>query len=144
MWHWNPRMLLDRLHAERVGWFGAGLGAAGIGLVGYQLLLASTLAAASPPPRPTPLPVRVTVGGEVGQPGEILADLVRETGGVGPAVGDLSVLADLQRVGAGGGEEGCVGGGTRFVGVEEGTDGCGVGAGGAVSAGATDAISVRC
>ena len=39
------------------------------------------------------------------QAGEILADLVRETGGVGPAVGDLSVLADLQRVGAGGGED---------------------------------------
>ncbi len=43
--------------------------------------------------------------GEVGEAGEILANLVRETGGVGPAVGDLSVLADLQRVGAGGGED---------------------------------------
>lgn len=43
--------------------------------------------------------------GEVGQAGEILADLVRKTGGVGPAVGDLCVLADLPRVGAGGGED---------------------------------------
>jgi len=40
-----------------------------------------------------------------GQAGEILADLVLKTGGVGPAVGDLCVLADLQRVGAGGDED---------------------------------------
>jgi len=45
------------------------------------------------------------VRGEVGQAGEVLADLVREAGGIGPAAGDLGVLADLLRVGAGGGED---------------------------------------
>ena len=54
----------------------------------------------------------------------------------------------FKRMGAGAGEkgeDGCAGGGVRFVGVDGGADGCGVGvgAGGTVSAGVTDAISVR-
>ena len=42
--------------------------------------------------------------GDVGQAGEILAGLPGEVCRVSPAVGDAGVLADLRRVGAGGGE----------------------------------------
>ena len=43
--------------------------------------------------------------GKVGQAGEFLAGLFREARGVGPAVGDAGVPADLERVGAAGGED---------------------------------------
>lgn len=50
------RAVLQRLTAERVGWFGAGLSAAAVGVVGYQLVLASLLGGgggALPGPQPT-------------------------------------------------------------------------------------------
>lgn len=37
------RSLLEQLTAEHVGWFGAGLSLAAVGVLGYQLLLASVL-----------------------------------------------------------------------------------------------------
>jgi len=84
-----------RLNVERVGWFGVGLSVAGLGLVGYQLLFASAQAStAMAPPRPTPLPVRVAVAGEVARPGTYdlppsarIEDAVQRAGG-------LSVEAD--------------------------------------------------
>ncbi|MBV9897804.1 MAG: hypothetical protein JO020_26905 [Chloroflexi bacterium] len=49
-WHW----LTTHLNAERVSWFGAGLGAAAVGVLGYQLLLAAFLAGPLPGPQPSP------------------------------------------------------------------------------------------
>src|SRR5438132_10432154 len=48
------RSLLARLNAERVSWFGAGLSAAALGVVGYQLVLASLLAGQLPGLQLTP------------------------------------------------------------------------------------------
>lgn len=42
------RTLAKRLNAERVGWFGAGLSAAALGVVGYQFVLAALLAGPTP------------------------------------------------------------------------------------------------
>jgi hypothetical protein len=56
------RNLLEYLRAERIGWFGAGLSAAAVGVVGYQLVAASLLAGALPGPQPAdggPSPSRV-------------------------------------------------------------------------------------
>jgi hypothetical protein len=44
---------LQRLSLERVSWFGAGLSAAALGVVGYQFLLASFLMGQLPGPQPT-------------------------------------------------------------------------------------------
>jgi hypothetical protein len=46
--------LLGHLSAERVGWFGAGLSAAALSVVGYQFVLASLVAGALPGLQPTP------------------------------------------------------------------------------------------
>jgi hypothetical protein len=46
--------LLGRLSAERLGWFGAGLSAAAVGVVGYQFVLAALLAGPLPGPQPDP------------------------------------------------------------------------------------------
>jgi len=57
-WH----SLLDRLTAEHVAWFGAGLSVAAVGLVAYQLIVVSLLGGLLPPPlalpgpQPTPAP----------------------------------------------------------------------------------------
>jgi SLBB domain len=104
----SPGRLLTerlRLHLERAGWVGLGLSAAGLGLVGYQLLLASALAStASAPPRPTALPVRVAVAGEVARPGVYdlapsarVGDAVQQAGGMS-ADGDDSQLNLAARV----------------------------------------------
>jgi len=53
------RSLLGRLSTERVGWFGAGLSAAAVGVVGYQLLFASQLAGALPGPQPSTTPIEI-------------------------------------------------------------------------------------
>ena len=53
----SPRRLdteRNRLLLERVAWFGVGLSAAGLALVGYQFLLATALAS-TPTPTPPPL-----------------------------------------------------------------------------------------
>jgi hypothetical protein len=98
MWRWNPQTLLDRLHLDGVAWFGAGLGAAGAAVVGYQLLLASSMAAANPPPRPTALPLRAEVVGEVGQPGAYdLPPTARIEDALG-AAGGLTAQADDSRL----------------------------------------------
>jgi hypothetical protein len=47
------RALLEHLTAEHIGWFGAGLSAAAVGVVGYQLLAATLLPGlALPGPQP--------------------------------------------------------------------------------------------
>jgi hypothetical protein len=46
--------LLRRLSAERLGWFGAGLSAAAVGVVGYQFVLAALLGGPLPGPQPDP------------------------------------------------------------------------------------------
>ncbi len=48
--------LIKQLTAERVGWFGAGLGAAAVGVVGDQLLLASLMDGQLPGPQPLATP----------------------------------------------------------------------------------------
>lgn len=50
---------LSSLTLERLGWFGAGLSAAGAGLLGYQLVLAS--ASGGPPPVVLLSPTRASV-----------------------------------------------------------------------------------
>jgi hypothetical protein len=48
-WSW----LKSHLNAEHAGWFGAGVGAAALGVVSYQLLLAALLTGALPGPQPS-------------------------------------------------------------------------------------------
>jgi hypothetical protein len=50
IWHW----LHSRLSPEHLGWFGAGLSAAALGVVGYQLISAALLAGPLPGPQPAP------------------------------------------------------------------------------------------
>jgi hypothetical protein len=48
LWHW----LQNHLSSERVAWFGAGLGTAALGVVGYQLIFAALLSGPLPGPQP--------------------------------------------------------------------------------------------
>src|ERR1700674_550372 len=83
------RFFSNPLHLERAAWMGVGLSAAGLALVGYQLLFASALASTATPPRPTLVPIRVAVTGEVAQPGAYdlppsarIEDAIQRAGGL--------------------------------------------------------------
>ncbi len=54
------RTLLAQLSGERLGWFGAGLSAAALGVVGYQFVVAAVVD--GPLPGPQPAPVAPTAG----------------------------------------------------------------------------------
>lgn len=97
---------------EGASWFGAGVVAAVAAFLGYELVVGPALAAqaAPTPPRPTPLPVRVHVSGEVAHPGTYdlpstarVEDAVRLAGGPTEqgdvaSVNQAAHLIDGQRV----------------------------------------------